>query len=158
MNSPTILEIVVSALGVQSEHKVKAALSSNEIVTFYPNTGVLSVHSNDIGGLGRFTIKEYAHPQVIKQMQAAYDSRTLNDYTVIGYYESNGQIFCHHVKAGNIMGAFAVVASMDSDCIMVCAHLGKISEGESLAFPGEGVVDAETILEQPEIYGGGHDE
>lgn len=80
----------------------------------------------------------------------------MNNYTVIGYYESNGQIFAHHVEADSIMGAFAVVAAMHSDAVMVCALGGEHHEGEELAFPGEGVVDAETILEQPEVFGGEH--
>lgn len=75
-------------------------------------------------------------------------------FTVIGFYESTGQIFSHHVKSGNIMGAFAVVASMDSDAMCVAAIEGALMEGESVAFVGDGLVCAETILEQPEVFGG----
>jgi hypothetical protein len=78
----------------------------------------------------------------------------MNNYTVIGYYASNNQIFAHAVNSDTQMGAFSVVASQYSDAVMVCVLEGDIHEGESLGFPGDGIVDAETILEQPEVFGG----
>ena len=78
----------------------------------------------------------------------------MSDYTVIGFYESSGQIFAHHVESDNLMGAFVVAAERmdnDPDATMVCALPGHVMEGEDLLFPGEGVVDALTIAEQATV-------
>lgn len=75
-------------------------------------------------------------------------------FTVIGFYESNGQIFSHHVQANCAMGAFAVVASMDVDAMPLVALDGHQQEGKGVEFVGEGLVDAQTILEQPDVFGG----
>jgi hypothetical protein len=58
----------------------------------------------------------------------------LKNYTVIGFYESTEQ--------------------NDSDMSFVACLDGHIEEGSGVGFPGEGVVNAETVLEQPEIFGG----
>ena len=75
-------------------------------------------------------------------------------FTVISVHAGNGQIVCHHVMANDGLHAFAVAApSADSDLNMVVALDGHLSEGGHLTFPGEGLVDVQTILDQPEIFG-----
>lgn len=68
-------------------------------------------------------------------------------YTVIGYEESNGQIFCDHVDAESGESAMSVVAEERPTSTLVVAVKGELSEQDgNLAFPGFGVVDAETYL------------
>ena len=74
------------------------------------------------------------------------------EHTVIGYYESTGQIFCHHVTATDAMQAFRACAEdlgLDEDALFVAVIPGEhLHEGEGIDFPGEGVVDAQTVLDQ----------
>lgn len=76
----------------------------------------------------------------------------MNKFTVIGYYEESGQIFAHHVEANNSQHAFYVVAQEFPDACFVVAIKGHQCEEQSLTFPGEGVVDAETVLEQEDVF------
>lgn len=76
----------------------------------------------------------------------------MRPFTVIGYYEECGQIFCDHVEAETVGGAFAVTASTRSDAELVCALPGHLQESEHIAFPGLGVVSAATVLEKPEVF------
>jgi len=76
-------------------------------------------------------------------------------FTVVGYYESTGQIFCHHVTAPDAMQAFRACAhelELDDDALFVTAIEGPPrNEGEDIHFPGSGVVDAQTVLDQEEF-------
>lgn len=80
----------------------------------------------------------------------------MHNYTVIGYYESNGQIFVQHEVAANAMAAMAGAASVaedPSDYIVVTCIPGHLYEtDEDVHFPGESVVDAGTILDQPDVF------
>jgi len=75
--------------------------------------------------------------------------------TVIGYYESTGQLFCHHVQAKDGSLAFRACAedhNMDEDAIFVACIEGQyMHEGEGLYLPGSAVVDAQTVLDQEEF-------
>lgn len=74
-------------------------------------------------------------------------------FTVVGFNEDNGQIVCLHVQASDGDHAFWLAAKINSTLSAVVALPGHLSEvtGE-LTFPGESVVDAETITTQPEVY------
>lgn len=74
-------------------------------------------------------------------------------FSVIGYYGSTGQIFCHHVDAKDGSHAFAVVATEYDDAEFVVALPGHLVEGNQVIYPGESVVDATTVLDQPEVFG-----
>ena len=53
------------------------------------------------------------------------------------------------------MHAFAVAAQErrdDPEFELVSAHLGHLQEDREVFFPGEGLVDAETVLEDPEVF------
>lgn len=77
-------------------------------------------------------------------------------FTVIGYYESTGQSVCEHVTANNGIHAFWVAAQAMPDLTMVVALPGHLTEGAGeVVFPGDGVVDAGTVLEQIEVFGPG---
>lgn len=76
----------------------------------------------------------------------------MKQFSVIGYYEENGQTFLDHVDATNGRVAMSVCASDRPDSTIVCALEGHVSEGAGIDFAGEGVVDAETILEQPDVF------
>ena len=74
----------------------------------------------------------------------------MQKFTVVGYYEESGQSVCEHVTANNGIHAFWVVAQARPDLSMVVAMPGHLTEGAGeVVFPGEGVVDADTILSQP---------
>lgn len=70
------------------------------------------------------------------------------EYAVIGSYGDTGQIFCHEVKSANAFAAFAVVAK-DYETAEFIAAIALPAEIE---FPGEGVVCAQTVLEQPDVF------
>ena len=79
-------------------------------------------------------------------------------HTVIGYYEDDGQLFAHHVEAEDTMDAFYECSKrpdMDDNAIFVVALPGELDEGEDFDMPGEGVVDSETVLDQPDVFKGG---
>lgn len=74
-------------------------------------------------------------------------------YTVIYIHTDNGQICAEHVQAENAMAAFTVVAEENSVGVeFVVALEDHLCEGSELTFPGDGVVCAETVLEQPEVF------
>ena len=77
-------------------------------------------------------------------------------FTVIGFHESSGQLSCLHVVATDGLNAFAAAAQpteAKGDFNMVAVMPGHISEEAGLEFPGEGLVTAETVLEQPDVFG-----
>lgn len=86
----------------------------------------------------------------------------MKPFTVIGYYEDNGQIFAHHVLANYPSEAFYVAAMQcqqehaesPNNVVYVAALEGHQHEGGELFFPGEGGVDGETVLDQPDVFGG----
>ncbi|WP_152966553.1 hypothetical protein [Gulbenkiania mobilis] len=87
----------------------------------------------------------------------------LKPFTVIGFYEGSGEIVCLHTEARNATQAFWVVAQSHTDLELVASLNGHLSEGEeTITFPGQGLVSAETVLDQPEVYDAGdevsHDE
>lgn len=77
-------------------------------------------------------------------------------FTVIGFYADNFQIFCHHVMADDNSNAFAVASADHSDVELqfVVALPGHQFEGDdTLGFPGECLVNSDTVLEQPDVFG-----
>lgn len=77
----------------------------------------------------------------------------LQRYTVISFTEDTGQIFSDHVVALNRINAFASAAAIDPTRTMVVALDGWLNEGNGVEFPGEGLVDAGSVNEQPEVFG-----
>lgn len=73
-----ILELLVTAYGLPEHHKVKAALDTGHIVTLYIVSGSVSTHHAEKGGCGRFSAENYAHPEVIAAMRAAYSNQVLS--------------------------------------------------------------------------------
>ena len=71
----------------------------------------------------------------------------MNKYTVIGHYEESGQIFMHHVIANTPEGAFYLCAELHPSAEFTCCLPGHLKEG-FVTFPGAGLVDSNTILEQ----------
>ena len=92
-------------------------------------------------------------------MDASAESDQPNEmryaFTVVGFYESTGRIFCHHVTAPDAIQAFRACAQeleLDDDALFATAIEGPIlTEGEDIHFPGSGVVDAQTVLDQEEF-------
>lgn len=74
-------------------------------------------------------------------------------FTAIGFYECSGQIWCEHVYAACMSAAYAEAARLNPTITMVAMLQGIHSEGDFLGFPGVSVVDAETILMQPGVFG-----
>lgn len=76
----------------------------------------------------------------------------MKDFTVIGFYEETSQIFCHHVSAPSAQKAFFQVATDFPDATLTAALDGHLTEGNGIEFPGESLVEAETIIDQPEVF------
>ena len=76
----------------------------------------------------------------------------MSNYTVIAVHPDNGQIVCHHVEAESAMEAFTVAAGKCDPMEFVVALPGHQAEGDTLTFPGDGVVDSETVLAQPDVF------
>lgn len=76
-------------------------------------------------------------------------------FTVISFSPNNcNQIVCDHVEAEYGMSAFAVaVGERGTEFEFVVAIEGHLSDDSELTFPGEGVVDGQTITDQPEVFG-----
>jgi len=82
----------------------------------------------------------------------------LAPFTVIGYYAESGQIFAEHVEAQNGTNAFAVAAAMLGEgAEFTGAVAGWLEEDEAIWFPGESVVDSDTVASQPEVFGNASD-
>lgn len=79
---------------------------------------------------------------------------TPSEFTVIAFHPDNGQIVSHHVNAADGLNAFAALASNpgNAELEMVVAIPGHLTE-DDLDFPGESLVDAGTVLDQPDVYG-----
>lgn len=77
------------------------------------------------------------------------------EYAVIGFYEDNNQIFCHHVTADSAMNAFAQVAAssadgMQGDPVFVAAL--PVADTGRLEYPGEGLVYEGIVRKQGEVF------
>ena len=78
----------------------------------------------------------------------------MKKFTVISFCEESGQTMSDYVVAKDIENAFASASALrDYGFEMVVALSGWQSESKVLAFPGEGVVDSDTILEQTDVFG-----
>lgn len=75
----------------------------------------------------------------------------IKPYTVVTFGSDNQQIVCHHVTARDSNHAFAEAAKIDGCLEMVVALEGHQSEGDGIAFPGQYLVDSDTILSRPEF-------
>lgn len=77
----------------------------------------------------------------------------MKDFTIIAVNPETGQIICDHVQATNYNTAFAnYAANCQYEHEVVAAIPGKLSEDETIFFPGSGVVSTSTILEQPDVF------
>ena len=76
-------------------------------------------------------------------------------YTVVGFHDDTNQLFIDHVYARNALHAFAVSAHQnpDADLVFTASMPGHLTEEEGLSCPGESIVYASTVLEQPDVYG-----
>jgi len=77
----------------------------------------------------------------------------LQNYTVLGFIEQSGQTLALHVQASSSQAAFTAAARINPALQRVVALPDWQSEGSQLTFPGEGLVDGETVLSQPEVFG-----
>jgi len=80
----------------------------------------------------------------------------MHNYTVMGFYEESQQIFSHHVAAEDSSEAFAVVSQSHADAVFVAVLDGHLKEGKGIEFPGSALVDAETVIAQPNVFGLGN--
>lgn len=78
--------------------------------------------------------------------------RIMNKFTVIGFYEESGQIFSRHVEALSPCNAISELAAEHPDSVFIAVLNGHIMEGSGIVFAGGSIVDAETVLSQPEVY------
>lgn len=74
----------------------------------------------------------------------------LHDYTVIGYYEDNGQIWSTLVRADSPPSAMGEAAKEIGYGVLVACIEGEFIEGRGIDYPGEGVVDLDYFLADDE--------
>jgi len=78
-----------------------------------------------------------------------------NKFTVISVDSISGQIYSDHCLASERNLAFSCVAVLDdrADAEFVCSLDGHLIDGEHVDYAGTSVVCAETVLEQPKVFG-----
>ena len=87
---------------------------------------------------------------------ALHNNSPLKPFSVIGFYEESGQMFCHHVVSDNESNAFVLVANLFDDVMLICVLPKHVTEKDNdIQFAGESLVDADTVLSQPEVFGNG---
>lgn len=94
--------------------------------------------------------------EMLEAVGAPFDTHEEDNrepFTVIAFVEETGQLVAHHVVAHDASEAFTEAAKVDPTITFVVALPGHRSEDNDLFFPGEGVVDADTVLDQPEVFG-----
>lgn len=77
----------------------------------------------------------------------------MDKYTVISIDEDGFQVLADHVEATNYLEAFAVAASIRPYATFITALPGHLTEGKDMFFTGDTATHAETILQQPEVFG-----
>lgn len=77
----------------------------------------------------------------------------MQKFTVISINETTGQTVSYHVYAENSLNAFTSAAAMNDNLTMVVALPGWQKEDQGVFFPGDGPVDSDTALKQPEVFG-----
>lgn len=84
----------------------------------------------------------------------------MSRYTVIVVVEATGRTLALNVIAQTGLQAFACAAANlaasgedPSGYQMVVAIKGAVVEGDNVEYPGEGLVDGQTILEQADVFG-----
>lgn len=87
----------------------------------------------------------------------------MQDFTVIASDSDEGTLHVFHVEATDPYHAFGVVARNEAKeegrrLDFLTALYGTHQEGKTFVLPGEGIVCAETVLEQPDIFGSGDEE
>ncbi|MGR5347449.1 hypothetical protein [Vibrio mediterranei] len=118
-----------------------------QIISNVSNVGVTIVFTHrDTGGELFFEFNA-------KQFPEYFEGLGDSDYTVLGHYEETNQTFCQHVHATKPTDALTHVAQEFPDAVFTAVIKGHHTENHTLYFPGESLVDAETILEQPEVFG-----
>ena len=81
----------------------------------------------------------------------------LKPFTVICFDNNTSQICAYHVMAKDGQHAFGVTATtpgMNCDLLFVTSVDGHLKELEGIYFPSEKLVDSQTIISQPEVFGG----
>lgn len=73
-------------------------------------------------------------------------------YTVISTNERTGKIHSFFVTAKDKTHAFFVAAQNHPNMEFVVCIEGKRTESDLLGFPGDSLVDSETILEQEDVF------
>ena len=76
-------------------------------------------------------------------------------FTVIASVANEGTLKVFHVQATDGMHSFSVVAKRDQSESLefVVSVEGIHTETSSLTLPGEGIVCAETVLDQEDVFG-----
>lgn len=91
---------------------------------------------------------------------ATLEEISVKEFTVIASVAMEGTLVVRHVLATNSYHAFSVVANEEKDkgddglqLEFLVALDGKQHDGETFSLPGEGIVCAETVLEQEDVFG-----
>lgn len=76
----------------------------------------------------------------------------MTQFSVVGFNEASGKTFLAYVDATSFPDAMRLAAQAHPNDIIVCAVPGHAKEGVGIEFTGEGLVSAETVLEQADVF------
>lgn len=113
-----------------------------------------AIQNGMLTGATTAEVDDYKVDTITSRSTVPTPDQSKMEYAVIGYYDDNGQIFCHHVEAKNAFNAFAIVAAKaneDGTLPQFIAAL-PVSDTKRLEYPGEGVVGFETVLDQDDVF------
>ncbi|KSQ21693.1 hypothetical protein APB26_32450 [Pseudomonas aeruginosa] len=77
----------------------------------------------------------------------------MQKFNVIAIDETTGKIVLVNVAATSPENAFASAAAINFNLKMIVAAREGLIDDDDIVFPGESIVDAATVLEQPEVFG-----
>ena len=112
-----------------------------------PETLLQNLLSNKDDGLDGYEIGDLLEAQVIAPSNDHLEAL----FTVIALNEG-AQIETIEVTANNALNAFAVAAERRNGVEFVAAFPSCLFAAGLVEFPGSAVVDAETVLQQPEVF------
>lgn len=140
-----VVENIQASIDNNSQSLVKEYITTldGSISAYVKPNGDNEYHVSDPGELERLRVFFNYDPS----------NQSSKPFTVIAIVDESGQIVCHHVMAKSELNAFAVLAEKENYLSMVAVLPGHVKENRGIAFPGDSLVDSETILGQPDVFG-----
>lgn len=77
----------------------------------------------------------------------------MQKFNVVAIEETTGKIVVVNVAATSPENAFTSAAAINCNLNMVVVAREGLLDDDAISFPGESIVDAATVLEQPDVFG-----